>query len=204
MLEVPAWLDDGPEPSTITDGRFRPERLRTLRTRLSAAYKGIHALLMAEGAIDFRSGQPFGQTVFFDEYVDIHHIFPQDWCKKQKIEPKVFDTVINKTPLSYKTNRILGRVSPSRPTSVVSHRPVRILSVGIVRARDDSCNNACAGKARSRGTRCRDVIFETLFETLWVSNPIRPRSAASRNRVMRGPGVTQGAKRSQGARRPRD
>ena len=62
----------------------------------------------------------------------------------------------------------------------------------------------CAGKARSRGTRCRDVIFETLFETLWVSNPIRPRSATSRNRVMRGPGVTQGAKRSQGVRRPRD
>ena len=113
VLEVPVWLDDGPEPSTITDGRFRPERLRTLRTRLSAAYKGIHALLMAEGAIDFRSGQPFGQTVFFDEYVDIHHIFPQDWCKTQQIEPKVFDTVINETPLSYKTNRILGGVKPS-------------------------------------------------------------------------------------------
>ena len=76
--------------------------------------------------------------------------------------------------------------------------------MGLVRARDDSCTNACAGKARSRGTRCRDVIFETLFDTLWVTNPIRPRSAASRNRVMRGPGVTQGAKRSQGARRPRD
>jgi len=113
VLEVPAWLDGGPEPSTITDGRFRPERLRTLRTRLSAAYKGIHALLMAEGARDLRSGQHFKDTVFFDEYVDIHHIFPQDWCKKQKIEPKVFDTVINKTPLSYKTNRILGGVAPS-------------------------------------------------------------------------------------------
>ena len=69
---------------------------------------------------------------------------------------------------------------------------------------EEPCTNACAGKARSRGTRCRDVIFETLFETLWVSNPIRPRSATSRNRVMRGPGVTQGAKRSQGVRRPRD
>ena len=91
-----------------------------------------------------------------------------------------------------------------RPTRVISHRQVRILSVSIVRARDDSCNNACAGKAQSRGTRCRDVIFETLFDTLWVTNPIRPRSTASRNRVMRGPGVTQGAKRSQGARRPRD
>lgn len=113
VLEVPAWLDGGPEPSTVTEGRFRAERLRTLRTRLSAAYKGIHALLMAEGAIDFRSGQPFSQAVFFDEYVDIHHIFPQDWCRKRKIEPKVFDTVINKTPLSYKTNRILGGVAPS-------------------------------------------------------------------------------------------
>ena len=40
---------------------------------------------------------------------------------------------------------------------------MRILSGGIVRARHDSCTNACAGKARSRGTRCRDVIFETLF-----------------------------------------
>ena len=29
-----------------------------------------------------------------------------------------------------------------RPTSVISHRQVRILSVGIVRASDDSCNNA--------------------------------------------------------------
>ena len=91
-----------------------------------------------------------------------------------------------------------------RPTRVISPRQMRILSVGLVRARDDSCTNACAGKARSRGTRCRDVIFETLFDTLWVPNPIRPRSAASRNRVMRGPGVTPGAKRSQGARRPRD
>ena len=99
---------------------------------------------------------------------------------------------------------ILNRDDRTRPTRVISPRPMRILSVGIVRTRHDSCNNACAGKARSRGTRCRDVIFETLFETLWVSNPIRPRSAASRNRVMRGPGVTQGAKRSQGARRPRD
>ena len=113
VLEVPAWLDGGPEPTTITDGRFRPERLRTMRTRLSAAYKGIHALLMNEGAIDFRSGQAFTHTVFFDEYVDIHHIFPQKWCTDAKIPPAVYDTIINKTPLGYKTNRIVGGVAPS-------------------------------------------------------------------------------------------
>ncbi len=41
VLEVPAWLDGGPVPSTITDGRFRPERLRTLRTRLGSAKTDI-------------------------------------------------------------------------------------------------------------------------------------------------------------------
>jgi len=74
ILEVPAWLDGGPEPSTVADGVLRADRLLTMRSRLSAAYKGLQALLMREGARDFRSGQAFDQTVFFDESVDIHHI----------------------------------------------------------------------------------------------------------------------------------
>ena len=45
-----AWIEGGPEPTTVRDGVFRADRLRTMRTRLSAAYKGIHALLMQEGA----------------------------------------------------------------------------------------------------------------------------------------------------------
>jgi hypothetical protein len=114
IMEVPAWLDGGPEPTTVREGAFRPERLTSMRTRLSAAYKGIHAMLMREGAKDIRSGQAFDVTVFFDEAVDIHHIFPQDWCKAQKIDVKVYDTVINKTPLSYRTNRIIGGVAPSK------------------------------------------------------------------------------------------
>jgi hypothetical protein len=78
-----------------------------MRMRLSAAYKGVNALLMKEGAEDFRSGQKFDHTVFFGENVDIHHIFPQDWCKTNGIKPDVFDSIINKTPLSYRTNRII-------------------------------------------------------------------------------------------------
>jgi len=114
IVEVTDWLDGGPQPSTVTEGVFRADRLLTMRTRLSAAYKGIHALLMREGAKDFRSGQGYDLTVFFDEGVDIHHIFPQDWCVAQKIDVKEYDTVINKTPLSYRTNRIIGGVAPSK------------------------------------------------------------------------------------------
>ncbi|MFN8625188.1 MAG: DUF262 domain-containing protein [Candidatus Binatia bacterium] len=113
IVEVPAWLDGGPEPATVKEGVFRADRLLTMRTRLSAAYKGIHALLMREGARDFRSGQPYDVTVFFDEGVDIHHIFPQAWCQGQKLDVKVYDTVVNKTPLSYRTNRIIGGGAPS-------------------------------------------------------------------------------------------
>lgn len=113
FMEVPPWLSGGEEPSTVSETMFRADRLKTMRMRLSAAYKGVNALLMKEGAQDFRSGQRFDHTVFFDEGVDIHHIFPRDWCKSKDIKPEVYDSIINKTPLSYRTNRIIGGVAPS-------------------------------------------------------------------------------------------
>lgn len=113
MVEVPAWLEGGDEPVTVTNGVLRPERLLTMRSRLSAAYKGLQALLLREGAIDFRSGQSFDQTIFFDEGVDIHHIFPKAWCESQKLPASLYDSVVNKTPLSYRTNRIIGGGAPS-------------------------------------------------------------------------------------------
>lgn len=29
--------------------------------------------------------------------LDIHHIFPQQWCKEKGIKPAVYDSIINKT-----------------------------------------------------------------------------------------------------------
>lgn len=121
FLEVPVWLRGGPEPSTISETLFRADRLKSMRMRLSAAYKGVNALLMKVGAQDFRSGQKFDHTVFFGENVDIHHIFPQEWCKTQGLKPKVYDSIINKTPLSYRTNRIIGGVAPSDYLAKLEH-----------------------------------------------------------------------------------
>ena len=114
FVEVPNWLKGGSEPTTVHDAIFRADRLQTMRMRLSAAYKGLNSLLMLEGAKDFRSGQKFEQTVFFGENVDIHHIFPQNWCKEQGLKPATYDSIINKTPLSFRTNRIIGGVAPSQ------------------------------------------------------------------------------------------
>jgi len=113
FMEVPVWLSGGPEPSTVSETIFRSDRLKTMRMRLSAAYKGVNALLMKSGAQDFRSGQGFGYATFFGESVDIHHIFPQAWCKAQGIDYREYDSIINKTPLAYRTNRIIGGDAPS-------------------------------------------------------------------------------------------
>ena len=113
IVEVPAWIAGGPEPSTIKEGKLRVDRLRNMRTRLSAAYKGVHALLMGEGARDFRTCDEFSQITFFHEDVDIHHIFPEKWCKENKKQPAEYDSIINKTPLSALTNRKIGGSAPS-------------------------------------------------------------------------------------------
>ena len=113
FLEVPQWLRGGATPSTIEEATFHADRLNTMRMRLSAAYKGLNALLMKAGARDFRSGQDFDHAIFFGENVDIHHIFPKAWCQKEGIKASFYDSIINKTPLSYKTNRMIGGVAPS-------------------------------------------------------------------------------------------
>jgi len=111
--EFLTWLDGGPEPTAIADANFAPERLITLKTRNSAAYKGLYALLLKEGGLDLRSGETINQQSYFDEKIDIHHIFPQKWCQANGIEPKRCDCIVNKTAISAKTNRMIGGSAPS-------------------------------------------------------------------------------------------
>ena len=58
-LDLPQMIDwienNKPEPKTIYDANFSPSRLHTLRTRNSAAYKGIYALLMEDETRDWLS-----------------------------------------------------------------------------------------------------------------------------------------------------
>lgn len=113
VVDVINWLDGGSEPLTITDSNFAPSRLETLRNRNSAAYKGLFALLMRDGCLDFRTGVPIEVQTYFDEEIDIHHIFPQKWCKTNGIPSEKYDAIVNKTALSYQTNRIIGGNAPS-------------------------------------------------------------------------------------------
>ena len=57
-----------------------------LRTRNSAAYKGIHALLLRDGGLDFLSGVPVEEQMYGVEQIDIHHVFPRGWCEPKHID----------------------------------------------------------------------------------------------------------------------
>jgi hypothetical protein len=142
LPEVLAWMDGGPEPATVLDATFAQARFLTLRTRNSAAYKGVSALLMRDGGEDFRTGQPIDVAKYFDDSVDIHHIFPQHWCQENGVEPQRCDSVVNKTPLSATTNRIIGGRAPSkylgrleRETGIPPKRMDEILASHVIDAR---------------------------------------------------------------------
>lgn len=112
--ELAEWLSGtGGHPRSVDEALFQRDRLRSLRTRISAAYKGIHALLMRAGCRDFITGKPTDLMTFFNDKIDIHHIFPQAWCKKKGIAPSVFDSIVNKTPLSKASNITIGGDAPS-------------------------------------------------------------------------------------------
>ena len=117
LPEVLDWIGEtGPEPRTVYDAQFASSRLLTLRTRRSAAYKGLYALLLREGACDWRTGEQATIQNYFDESIDIHHVFPQKWCMEEEngIEPARCDSIVNKTPLTARTNRIIGADAPSK------------------------------------------------------------------------------------------
>lgn len=113
IQDVIAWIEGGGEPRTVRDANFAPTRLLSLQSRLAAAYKGLAALVMKQGARDFVSGTPIDLNTYFNNAIDIHHIFPRAWCEKQKLPREKWNSVVNKTPLAAGTNRFISSDAPS-------------------------------------------------------------------------------------------
>ena len=108
-------LHDGPEPRTVQDATFNPDRLDRLTSRLSAAYKGLSMLVLREDASDFFYKAKINELDQAKLALDIHHIFPQHWCETQRqpVPRSRYNSIINKTPISAKANRMIGGQAPS-------------------------------------------------------------------------------------------
>jgi len=116
LEQVPDWVrgtTGSVVPRTVADANFVESRLHSLRTRNAAAYKGIQALVLAEGARDWLYDKALDKVQYVDLNVDIHHVFPQKWCNANAIDNERRESIVNKTPIAAKTNKIIGGAAPS-------------------------------------------------------------------------------------------
>lgn len=123
VVGVMEWIsDESRMPKTVQEAYFNPMRLLSLQSRLSAAYKGIMALILKNKSRDFISGREMDFTVYKSDAVDIHHVFPKDYCVKAGYPRSKWNSIMNKTPLSYRTNREIGGVAPSKYLSKIEKK----------------------------------------------------------------------------------
>jgi hypothetical protein len=123
--QVPDWAMGKPDaviPRTVQDANFVESRLHSLRTRGAAAYKGVYALLLGNGARDWIYDKALDKVQYVSLAVDIHHIFPQKWCTDNKIDDERRESIVNKTPLAAKTNRIIGGVAPVKYLAAIEQK----------------------------------------------------------------------------------
>ena len=71
---------------------------------------------MHSGSADFLTGERIEVANYFSENFDIHHIFPRSWCERHA-EPRIpydrYNTIVNKSAISARTNRKIGGRAPS-------------------------------------------------------------------------------------------
>lgn len=141
--ELLEWFDnDEATPRTVRDASFQPDRLSTLRSRISAAYKAVNVLVLREGAQDWFWKAGIQELDANELALDIHHIFPRKWCQTENISRDDYDSILNKTPISYKANRKIGGDAPS------AYLP-KIQNADQVKLNDDEMNSLLESHALS-------------------------------------------------------
>lgn len=172
------WIEGSSSelPRTIRDASFQSERLDQLTTRTSAAYKGINVLVLRGDAKDFFWNASIHDLVDQERPLDIHHIFPRAWCENHAIPRKTYDTIVNKTPISTKTNQMIGGVAPSTYLRRLQEHP----QVGISDAEiDQILESHCIPPQYLRADdfdmfyRERKKALLKLIETAMGKNPVQ-------------------------------
>jgi hypothetical protein len=170
LPDVIEWIDsgNGNVPRTVRDAAFSPTRLLSLQTRNSAAYKGMMCLLMQAGSHDFVNGDPVELTTYFARSVDIHHVFPRAYCERKGLQREIWNSVVNKAPLTSTTNWELSGDAPSAYLKRIetAHRVKREQLDGFLKTHLINPNllrgDNFGGFVRDRGARCLDLIEKAM------------------------------------------
>ena len=106
------WIDGGTEPDRA--GR----QLRTHEAAFAAiasgrSVQGPCCLADEARSYDLISGTPVDIHTYFNNAIDIHHVFPRSWCENARLPREKWNSVVNKAQLAARTNRFISGDAPS-------------------------------------------------------------------------------------------
>ncbi|MGI5154404.1 GmrSD restriction endonuclease domain-containing protein [Microbispora sp. CA-102843] len=189
LEQVIAWVRGGREPESVTAATFRAARLDKLQSRNSAAYKGVYALVLRQGCYDWtHSKDVIDATIFEEQQVDVVRIFPKAWCEKNGIPADQKNSIINKTPLTTHTARIIGSRSPSvymRALETETGLPANWLDDAVSTHLIDAADLRAADFKKFYATRHKELIalIEDAMGRLTIPAETAPESAADYQEV---------------------
>ncbi len=118
--ELTKWLDGGPEPEVLRNfDRFDPDLLLDATTGQRALYRGVMALTVRHGALDFHNSKKLTAQRLQEQKIDAHHVFPSAFLKQQakpgqgSEESLPADLVLNRALIDKETNRRIKARAPS-------------------------------------------------------------------------------------------
>lgn len=114
FAELQRWMNGGQPPDSVSEFKF-DLNLRQVKPRQRAVYRGIMALILQNGALDFHKRGRITAQLLADKKnpVDDHHIFPRAFLDKQGTPIALRDCILNRTFIDRETNRRLSKRAPS-------------------------------------------------------------------------------------------
>ncbi|HNQ34470.1 MAG TPA: DUF262 domain-containing protein [bacterium] len=112
--ELKQWLNGGVPPESVRNFNFDID-LRQVGPRQRAVYKGVMALILKNGAMDFYKRGKITSQLLADKKnpVDDHHIFPRAFCDTNNMPVSLRDCILNRTYIDRETNHSLNKRKPS-------------------------------------------------------------------------------------------
>lgn len=114
FAELQRWMSGGQPPESVSEFKL-DLNLRQVTPRQRAVYRGIMALILQNGALDFYKRGKITAQLLADKKnpVDDHHVFPRAFLDRQGTLTAQRDCILNRTFIDRETNRRLSKRAPS-------------------------------------------------------------------------------------------
>ncbi|GAB3076100.1 DUF262 domain-containing protein [Corynebacterium aquatimens] len=110
-------------PKTIQDAECTTESLFSADED-SGIYRGLFALLMARGALDWRTGKAFDAATVDELEPGFYPVFPPQFCHANGVDDRLAHSVLNRTPLGRRTEAVMEGGDPKRYLSRLQSKAI--------------------------------------------------------------------------------